>query len=88
MMYAWMLVSFAVIAAGAFAVRHTAHQAKDPRKWSRNGLLGIATISTALMAGLIGARNPAAFAILGVWMPAMIAGILGERWYVGRQKPD
>jgi len=87
-MLTWMFVSFAAIFAAAFAVRRTAHQAKQPRKWSRNGLLGIATISTGIMAFLIGQRSATAFAILAVWMPAMIAGILAERWHAGRSRPD
>ena len=87
-MLTWMLVSFVVIAVSSYFVRRTAQQAEKPGKWSRNGLLGIGTISTAVMALLIGMRNPAAFAILAVWMPAMITGILVERWQDGRAKPD
>src|SRR6478672_10041742 len=63
-MLIWMLVSFVLIALAAFAVQRTSHRAEKPRKWIRNGLLGIGTISTAVMALLIGLRNPNAFAIL------------------------
>ncbi len=87
-MLIWMLVSFALIAVAAFTVQRTSHGAEKPRKWVRNGLLGIGTISTAVMALLIGLRNPNAFAILAAWMPAMIAGILVERWQARRRRPD
>ena len=84
----WMLVSFVVIALAAYTVQRTSHEAKQPRKWMRNGLLGIATMCTAVMALLIGQRNSNAFAILAVWLPAMVAGILFERWQHGRSRPD
>ena len=87
-MLAQTLISFVVFVIAAFVVQRTSRQAANPRKWTRNGLLGIATISTAVMATLIKLKNPAAFSLLGAWLPGMMVGILAERWEYGRRRPD
>jgi hypothetical protein len=74
------LLAFIVFAAGSFLVQRTSRRAEKPGRWSRNGLLGIGTISTLLMAGLVAGGQPTlAFVMLAVWLPAMVAGILIER---------
>jgi hypothetical protein len=75
------LLVFVVLAAGSFAVQRTSRSAEKPGRWSRNGLLGIGTISTLVMAGLVaGGQGAIGFLMLAVWLPAMIAGILIERF--------
>jgi hypothetical protein len=72
--------AFLVLAGGSFVVQRTSRSAEKPGKWSRNGLLGIGTISTLLMAGLVaGGYATQGFLLLAVWLPAMVAGILIER---------
>ena len=81
------ILAFLVLAAGSFAVQRTSRTAEKPGKWSRNGLLGIGTISTLIMAGLVaGQQATLAFLMLAVWLPAMVAGIIIERITYNRAK--
>ncbi|MEO7522193.1 MAG: hypothetical protein ABIW79_10280 [Gemmatimonas sp.] len=74
------ILVFVVFAGGSFAVQRTSRTAEKPGRWSRNGLLGIGTISTLLMVGLVaGGWSTLGFLMLAVWLPAMVAGILVER---------
>lgn len=69
-----------LLAGASFAVQRTSRAAEKPGKWSRNGLLGLATISMMVMTGLVyGERGTEAFLMLAVWLPATFAGILVER---------
>ena len=73
-------VTLLVLSGASFAVQRTSRTAEKPGRWSRNGLLGIGTISTLVMAGTIaGGRGEIGYAMLIAWLPAMFAGILIER---------
>ena len=75
-----LVVAFVAFGGASFAVQRTSRRAEKPGRWSRNGLLGIGTISMVVMAGLIAiGQGTAAFLLLGVWFPGIVAGILIER---------
>ena len=79
-MFLSVALTLLVLAAASFAVQRTSRRAEKPGRWSRNGLLGIATISTMLMAGTIAAgKGEVGYAMLIAWLPGMFAGILIER---------
>ena len=75
-----IVLTLMVLAAASFVVQRTSRTAERPGRWSRNGLLGIGTISTMVMAGTIAAgKGELGYAMLIAWLPGMFAGILLER---------
>jgi hypothetical protein len=79
-MFLAIALTLLVLAAASFAVQRTSRRAEKPGRWSRNGLLGIGTLSTMIMAGTIAAgQGEIGYAMLLAWLPGMFAGILMER---------
>ena len=75
-----VILTLLVLAAASFVVQRTSRTAEKPGRWSRNGLLGIGTISTMVMAGTIAAgQGEVGYAMLIAWLPGMFAGIIIER---------
>jgi hypothetical protein len=75
-----IVLTLVVLAGASFMVQRTSRVAEKPGRWSRNGLLGIGTISTMVMAGTIAAgKGEIGYAMLVAWLPGMFAGILIER---------
>jgi hypothetical protein len=75
-----IVLTVLVLGVASFAIQRTSRQAEKPGRWSRNGLLGIGTLSTLVMAGTIAAgRGEVGYAMLIAWLPGMFAGILIER---------
>ena len=75
-----IVLTVLVLGVASFAIQRTSRQAEKPGRWSRNGLLGVGTISTMVMAGTIAAgQGEVGYAMLIAWLPGMFAGILIER---------
>jgi hypothetical protein len=73
-------ITLLALAGASFAIQRTSRRAEKPGRWSRNGLLGIATLSTMVMAGTIAAgKGEIGYSMLIAWLPGMFAGILVER---------
>ena len=75
-----------LFAAISFAIQRTARRAEEPRRWTRNGFLGVATISMLVMAAVMQVDAVLAFSMLFAWFPGVVAGILVERWHHGRTR--
>jgi len=79
-MYFAIVLTLVVLAIATYTVQRTSRNAEKPGRWSRNGLLGIGTLSTLVMAGTIaGGKGELGYAMLIAWLPGVFAGILIER---------